>query len=144
MTSDDHFDAKAAKRKLDRMRTGSPEKRASELIRPWPGMQGDIRVLYDELAFELRKNGTAPPFLKSFRIEGDCLTYQMPDWWHAARQEFDGLYEQPESEVRFEKAMAIFHDRLFLYFEGQSEIALTDLIKAFSDWADQSATVGLA
>jgi hypothetical protein len=124
------FDAKKIHQKLEKLRRqGKAGAARAELLKPWPGMESDIRIIYDELLFEIRKNGTAPIFLKSFEIdeEADKFTYKMPDWWNAAVRRFSELYKTPEDSVRFEKANAVYGERMFLHFEGRSTLARDDI-----------------
>ena len=138
----DDFNAEAIRRKLDSLeREGSLAARREELLKPWPDMRSDVRVIYDELAFELRKNGTVRPFLKSMRFDGDKFLYEMPDWWHEARRRFSELYKAPEDEVRFEKAFTVFSEQLFLQFEERSDdTTLDELNEALAEF-DECAEI---
>jgi len=56
----DSFDAKAIHYKLERLRRkGNIRAVRVEMLKPWPSMKDDISIIYDEIVFELRKNGTA-------------------------------------------------------------------------------------
>ena len=115
----------------------SDQPQRAELLKPWPGMQSDIRVICDEMVFELRKNGTAPIFLKSFRWEGDNICFEMPDWWNEARRRFSELYQQPEDDVRFQKANTAFVERMFQHFEGTSTLMRDQLEEVLAEFYEQ-------
>ena len=142
----DVFNAAAVKRQLDRLqKNGSAEQHYNELRKPWPDMQSDVRVAYAELAFEIRKNRTAPLFLKSVRFEGDNFHYKLPDWFRETRRRFSELYQAPEDEVRFIKTITVFQDRLMSLYEGKSEIADHELTEALAELSESvEASAGTA
>jgi hypothetical protein len=115
----------------------SDQPQRAGLLKPWPGMQSDIRVICDEMVFELRKNGTAPIFLKSFRWEDDTIYFEMPDWWNEARRRFSELYQQPEDDVRFQKANMAFSERMFQHFEGTSTLMRDQLEEVLAEFYEQ-------
>ena len=115
----------------------SKQPQRAELLKPWPGMQSDIRIICDEMVFELRKNGAAPVFLKSFCWEGDNIRFEMPDWWNEARRRFSELYQQPEDDVRFQKANTAFAERMFQHFEGTSTLMRDQLEEVLAEFYEQ-------
>jgi len=142
----DGFDTHAIKRKLERLRkTRKLGAYRAFLLESWPGMRNDIRTVCEEMAFELRKNGKVSPFLKSFRIEGDNITFELPNWWHESRARFAELYDPPEDDVRFEKASTTLQERFFRQFEGRSDLALqdlTDMLEAFFEQEEVPTGIG--
>jgi hypothetical protein len=124
----DGLNVQAIKRKLDHLRNSRRlQSYRAELLKPWPGMVYDIRSVAEEMALELRRNGTASPFLKDVQFDGDHVKYRLPDWVTAARGRFSELYDAPEDEVRYQKALTVFQERLFLQIEGTSDSVLEDL-----------------
>jgi hypothetical protein len=124
----DGLNVLAIKRKLDHLRnSGRMQAYRAELLKPWPGMVYDIRSVAEEMALELRRNGTVSPFLKDVQFDGDDIKYRLPDWVAAARVRFSELYDAPEDEVRYQKALTVFQERLFRQIEGTSDSALEDL-----------------
>jgi hypothetical protein len=143
----DSFDAKAIHHKLERLRRkGKIGARRAELLKPWPSMKDDMSIIYEELLFEIRKIGHAPSFLKSVDWkDDDNFSFQMPDWWNEACRRFRELYKQPEADVRFEKAMALYGERMLLHCEGRSTLISDEIERLLAECLDkEQVNIGTA
>jgi hypothetical protein len=138
-----NFNIEAIKRKLDHLHTSMRiEARRTELLKPWPGMVQDVRVVVEEMALELRQNRSAHPFLQDVAFEGDTIRYRLPAWIGAARRRFSDFYDPPEDEVRWEKALTVFQERLFRQLEGTSDAAAEDLTEILAEMLEQEEIAG--
>src|SRR5262249_31345217 len=97
---------------LEKLEGLSADARRKELLKPWPQMSHDMGIVYEEFVSELRMAGTVPAFLKSYKIEGGKVTFEMPDWWYQSQKCFFELYGYPENAVRFQKAVAVFSEQI--------------------------------
>jgi hypothetical protein len=100
-------------------------------------MAHDVRVVAEAMAMQLRERGEASPFLAEVKFEGDAIRYRLPDWIGEARARFRELYDAPEDDVRGEKALAVFQERLFCQLEGTSDAAVEDLGAILDDLLEQ-------
>jgi hypothetical protein len=128
------FNVDAVKRKLGHLHNSQRlQALRAELLKPWPGMVHDVRVIAEQMAEELYRNRETHPFLQDFEVDGDKISFRLPPWVGAARQQFKDLYNSPEDEVRWQKALTVFQERLFRQLEGTSDAAGEDLIEILQE-----------
>lgn len=131
------FNVQAILQKIDRcLALGDEDGAIREISRPWPGMDGDIRLAVGELLAELERNGKAPLFMKNVQFDDDRETFsvQFPDWFIAANQAFDRRYPNPdEASLRFQKTMAVLHRQLMVV-NNQPGSGIKELSEALAEW----------
>lgn len=133
----DEFNVQAITQKIERLsRLGDHEGMLQEIKRPWPGMDGDIRLAVQELMSELLRNGKVPLYLKDleFDDETETISIQLPDWVQAANEAFQQRYpDSDEAGLRFQKTMAVVQFRLMDTGAADGE-GLEDLVAALKEW----------
>ena len=94
---------------------------SEELRKPWPGMapQGhdrieeDINLLLAMFEQEQQEKGREPStHIENLQPMGDQTSIMMPEWLMSAFDEFRSEFGPVEGDLRFEKTVAVFLDRL--------------------------------
>lgn len=133
----DEFNVQAITQKIERLsRIGDHEGMIQEIKRPWPGMDGDIRLAVQELMSELMRNGRVPLYLKDLEMddETETISIQLPDWIHAANQAFQQRYpDADEAGLRFQKTMAVLQFRLMDSNATDGE-GFENLVSVLKEW----------
>ncbi len=131
------FNVQSVLEKIERrMSAGDDDGAIMEINRPWPGMDGDIGMAVKELMSELARNGTVPLFMKDFTLDesADTVTFEFPDWFHAANRAFAQRYPDPkEAGLRFQKAMAVLQQRLLL-IRDNPQSGFDELVGELAHW----------
>ena len=77
--------------------------------------------------------------------DDDNFSFQMPDWWNEACRRFRELYKQPEADVRFEKAMALYGERMLLHCEDRSTLISDEIERLLAECLDkEQVNIGTA
>lgn len=103
-------DRKTLKRILDRK---GLEAYGAELMKPWATMDEDMKELVGLVAAAQEREGGSLPFMEEFDVDGDGnVSATLPQWMMDVMEHFREKYGLAKGNIVYEKAMALFMDRL--------------------------------
>lgn len=107
------MDFKKERKRLEGIMKDNFDEYSKELKKPWPGMEDDINLIFVMFEKEVKYNGQKPSTLiEDIHQMGDKTSIMMPEWLMSAHKELQSEFGTVEGGLRFEKAVAIFLERL--------------------------------
>ena len=103
-------DRKALKRILDRK---GIEAYGVELTKPWATMEEDMGELVRLVAAAQEREGGSLPFMGEIEVDADGNHFTtLPEWMAEVMEHFRETYGRAKGDIVYEKAMALFMDRI--------------------------------